>query len=90
MELFQTIALLYYAHSTYSRIWMDTFSSDIFLNFLLQRLEVFITCLLRITPKYFILFVDIVKGVVLLPSLSILYGKVTDYFLVNLITSRFI
>ena len=51
------------------------------LNFLSYR---FFTCLVRVTPRYFILFVTIVKGIVSLISfsahLSLLQWKATDLF----------
>ena len=53
---------------------MSSASSDNFNSFLrdLKRLSYkSFTCLVRVTPRYFILFVMIVKGVVSLISLSV-------------------
>ena len=48
------------------------------------------TCLVRITPRYFMLFVAIVKGDVSLISspalLSPVYRRATDFFSVNLVS----
>ena len=48
------------------------------------------TCLVRVTPRYFILFVVIVKSGVSLISfsahLSSVYRRATNFFLVNLVS----
>ena len=68
--------------------WEIFLSSEIFFNFFLQRFEVLIIqifhFLVRFTPRYFILFVTIEKGVVSLISFSaclfFVYRNATDLF----------
>jgi len=58
---------LYYISPANPWAWKIFLSSEIFLNFFLQRVEVLLyrpfTCLVKVTPRYFILFETIVKGV---------------------------
>jgi hypothetical protein len=49
------------------------FSEGFFDIFFLERLEVLVTCSVRVTPRYFRLFVTLVKGVVSLFSFSDVY-----------------
>ena len=68
------IKTAWYWHSltgdSYPRVFP---SSELFIGFFLQRLEVLVIQIfhfLRVTPRYFILFVTIVKGVDSLISFS--------------------
>jgi hypothetical protein len=81
MAIFTVLILLIHEH------WGIFSISDIFFRFFLQHLEVFVidylTCLVRVTPRYFILFDDILKGVVFLVSFSVhfsfAYWRATDF-----------
>jgi hypothetical protein len=82
MAIFTILILPFYKHGRSSHL--QRFSSiSIFrdLKFLSYRS---FTCLVRVTPRYFILFVTIVRGVISLISLSAClsfeYRKATDLF----------
>ena len=62
--------------------------SGVVFNFFLQRFKVLVIqvfhCLIRVTPRYFILFVAIVKGVVSLISSPAFYHLYTEGLLIFL------
>ena len=69
-------------------------SSDIFLNFFLQDLRFLsyqsFTCLIRVTPRYFMLLVAIAKGIVSLTffSASLLLCRTYCFLCINFVSSH--
>ena len=72
----------FYINPANLRAWKVFPTSVIFFNFFLQRLKFLshssFSCLVRITPRYFILFVAIMKSDISLTSFSAYLLKATD------------
>jgi len=88
VDCFWLVGHFHYVNSNNPWAWEISPISEVFYNFFLERLEVLVIqifiCLVRVTLKYFTLFVTIVKDVVSLISfpvrLSFAYRKATGLF----------
>jgi hypothetical protein len=96
MAIFTTIIMPIKKHGRYFHLLRSS-SISLFrdLNYIIHKnFYKFFTCLVRVTPRFFILFVAIVKGVISLVSfsthLSFEYRKDTDLFELILYQATFL
>jgi len=82
MANFTMLILLIHKHGRAFQLLIST-SISFFNDLKLLSYRSF-TCLVRVTPRYFILFVDCTKGVVALISFSVhllfVYRRASDFF----------